>query len=70
VDAAAGSSAPTAPLAALTTSWPAAEPGFFRTVARLGVQAAEALEHATNSASSTVTSSRRTSWWTTAVTCG
>jgi serine/threonine protein kinase/WD40 repeat protein len=37
---------PTPPLAALTTDRQPADPEFFRAVARLGVQAAEALEHA------------------------
>jgi eukaryotic-like serine/threonine-protein kinase len=36
----------TAPVAALSTERPATQPAFFRTMASLGVQAAEALEHA------------------------
>ncbi len=37
---------PTPPLAALSTERSACDPAFFRTVAQLGIQAAEALEHA------------------------
>lgn len=42
----AGGSAPTVPIAALVTERSAESPAYFRAVARLGVQAAEALEHA------------------------
>jgi serine/threonine protein kinase len=42
----AGAAAATAPAAALPTEPSARTPGYFRGVARLGVQAAEALEHA------------------------
>jgi serine/threonine protein kinase len=44
--AAAGQGQPTRPAAALTTERSARSPAYFRTVARLGRQAAEALEHA------------------------
>jgi serine/threonine protein kinase len=44
--AAAPAAAPTRPVAALSTERSARSPGYFRAVARLGVQAATALEHA------------------------
>jgi serine/threonine protein kinase/Tfp pilus assembly protein PilF len=41
-----GPEVPTPPVAAASTQPPVRDPAFFRTAARLGVQAAEALEHA------------------------
>jgi serine/threonine protein kinase/WD40 repeat protein len=41
-----GADVPTPPVAAASTQHAVRDPAFFRTVARLGVQAAEALEHA------------------------
>jgi WD40 repeat protein/tRNA A-37 threonylcarbamoyl transferase component Bud32 len=43
---ASGAASPTAPIAGLTTEHSVSDPDFFRAVARLGVQAAEALDYA------------------------